>query len=82
MQALYLNCPELNDLNLNSCKNLHPGMLFDASFLDNDCKFLFFIIKHVIDNQCLYIHRETVTSVPQIRKCACIRLSRVVGWGH
>lgn len=25
-QALYLNCPELNDLNLNSCKNLHPGM--------------------------------------------------------
>lgn len=24
-QALYLNCPELNDLNLNSCTNLHPG---------------------------------------------------------
>ena len=25
MQALYLNCPQLNDLNLNSCRNLHPG---------------------------------------------------------
>lgn len=25
LQALYLNCPELNDLNLNSCTNLHPG---------------------------------------------------------
>ncbi|XP_011042426.1 PREDICTED: F-box/LRR-repeat protein 17-like [Populus euphratica] len=24
LDALYLNCPELNDLNLNSCKNLHP----------------------------------------------------------
>ncbi|KAL6007335.1 hypothetical protein ACLOJK_032832 [Asimina triloba] len=27
LQALYLNCPELNDLNLNSCKNLHPERL-------------------------------------------------------
>ncbi|KAK8570125.1 hypothetical protein V6N13_002823 [Hibiscus sabdariffa] len=25
LDALCLNCPELNDLNLNSCKNLHPG---------------------------------------------------------
>ncbi|RWR88872.1 F-box domain-containing protein [Cinnamomum micranthum f. kanehirae] len=24
LDALYLNCPELNDLNLNSCTNLHP----------------------------------------------------------
>ncbi|KAL3603551.1 hypothetical protein D5086_004410 [Populus alba] len=24
LDALYLNCPELIDLNLNSCKNLHP----------------------------------------------------------
>ncbi|KAJ4830745.1 hypothetical protein Tsubulata_014176 [Turnera subulata] len=24
LDALYLNCPELGDLNLNSCKNLHP----------------------------------------------------------
>ncbi|KAF9686894.1 hypothetical protein SADUNF_Sadunf02G0037300 [Salix dunnii] len=24
LDALYLNCPELVDLNLNSCKNLHP----------------------------------------------------------
>lgn len=31
MQALYLNCPELNDLNLNLCKNLHPGM--DMTFV-------------------------------------------------
>ncbi|KAG7014477.1 F-box/LRR-repeat protein 17, partial [Cucurbita argyrosperma subsp. argyrosperma] len=27
MQALYLNCPQLEDLNLNSCKNLHPERL-------------------------------------------------------
>ncbi|PON95021.1 F-box domain containing protein [Trema orientale] len=27
LSALYLNCPELNDLNLNSCKNLHPERL-------------------------------------------------------
>ncbi|KAL9227556.1 hypothetical protein vseg_003233 [Gypsophila vaccaria] len=24
LNALYLNCPELKDLNLNSCQNLHP----------------------------------------------------------
>ena len=28
MQALYLNCPELKDLNLTSCRNLHPGHFF------------------------------------------------------
>ncbi|KAI9119007.1 hypothetical protein K1719_009682 [Acacia pycnantha] len=27
LDALYLNCPQLNDLNLNSCKNLHPERL-------------------------------------------------------
>ncbi|KAJ8513606.1 hypothetical protein OPV22_004040 [Ensete ventricosum] len=27
LDALYLNCPELNDLNLNSCTNLHPEKL-------------------------------------------------------
>ncbi|XP_015891437.3 F-box/LRR-repeat protein 17 [Ziziphus jujuba] len=27
LDALYLNCPELNDLNLNSCNNLHPERL-------------------------------------------------------
>ncbi|GMN48899.1 hypothetical protein TIFTF001_018072 [Ficus carica] len=27
LDALYLNCPELNDLNLNSCRNLHPERL-------------------------------------------------------
>ncbi|KAL2984997.1 hypothetical protein AAZX31_12G124300 [Glycine max] len=27
-EALYLNCPQLNDLNLNSCRNLHPGSHF------------------------------------------------------
>ncbi|CAI9107713.1 OLC1v1007146C2 [Oldenlandia corymbosa var. corymbosa] len=27
LQALYLNCPDLNDLNLNSCCNLHPERL-------------------------------------------------------
>ncbi|KAJ0974054.1 hypothetical protein J5N97_016019 [Dioscorea zingiberensis] len=27
LDALYLNCPELNDLNLNSCTNLHPESL-------------------------------------------------------
>ncbi|KAK4492492.1 hypothetical protein RD792_003301 [Penstemon davidsonii] len=27
LDALYLNCPHLNDLNLNSCTNLHPERL-------------------------------------------------------
>ncbi|PSR86106.1 F-box/LRR-repeat protein [Actinidia chinensis var. chinensis] len=27
LDALYLNCPKLNDLNLNSCSNLHPERL-------------------------------------------------------
>ncbi|CAN1270772.1 F-box/LRR-repeat protein 17 [Linum perenne] len=27
LDALYLNCPKLNDLNLNSCRNLHPERL-------------------------------------------------------
>ncbi|KAK4273078.1 hypothetical protein QN277_021545 [Acacia crassicarpa] len=27
LDALYLNCPQLNDLNLNSCTNLHPDRL-------------------------------------------------------
>ncbi|XP_071939026.1 F-box/LRR-repeat protein 17-like [Coffea arabica] len=27
LDALHLNCPELNDLNLNCCKNLHPERL-------------------------------------------------------
>ncbi|KAL3531276.1 hypothetical protein ACH5RR_010598 [Cinchona calisaya] len=27
LDALHLNCPELNDLNLNSCSNLHPERL-------------------------------------------------------
>ncbi|MQL80762.1 hypothetical protein Taro_013214 [Colocasia esculenta] len=27
LDALHLNCPELNDLNLNSCRNLHPERL-------------------------------------------------------
>ncbi|KAK4418344.1 F-box/LRR-repeat protein 17 [Sesamum alatum] len=27
LDALYLNCPHLNDLNLNSCRNLHPERL-------------------------------------------------------
>ncbi|KAK1264270.1 F-box/LRR-repeat protein 17 [Acorus gramineus] len=27
LDALYLNCPELNDLNLTSCTNLHPERL-------------------------------------------------------
>ncbi|XP_039001049.1 F-box/LRR-repeat protein 17-like [Hibiscus syriacus] len=28
LDALCLSCPELNDLNLNSCENLHPERLF------------------------------------------------------
>ncbi|XP_074368246.1 F-box/LRR-repeat protein 17 isoform X2 [Apium graveolens] len=36
LDALYLNCPELNDLNLNSCKNLHPeSMLIQCPNLEN-----------------------------------------------
>ncbi|KAF8401807.1 hypothetical protein HHK36_012753 [Tetracentron sinense] len=27
LDALYLNCPDLNDLNLTSCRNLHPERL-------------------------------------------------------
>lgn len=36
MQALYLNCPELNDLNLNSCMNLNPGLHFHVPHLGCD----------------------------------------------
>ncbi|KAG6492770.1 hypothetical protein ZIOFF_047735 [Zingiber officinale] len=32
VDALYLNCPELNDLNLNLCTNLHPGILLSLGF--------------------------------------------------
>ncbi|XP_020092021.1 F-box/LRR-repeat protein 17 [Ananas comosus] len=36
LDALYLNCPELNDLNLNSCTNLHPErLLLQCSDLKN-----------------------------------------------
>ncbi|KAK7336814.1 hypothetical protein VNO77_17362 [Canavalia gladiata] len=36
LDALYLNCPQLNDLNLNSCKNLHPErLLLQCSALEN-----------------------------------------------
>ena len=40
-QALYVKCPELNDLNLNSCTNLHPGIMF---FPSSGCQ----IVKAVI----------------------------------
>ncbi|WOH01735.1 hypothetical protein DCAR_0521120 [Daucus carota subsp. sativus] len=36
LDALYLNCPELKDLNLNSCKNLHSeSMLIQCPNLEN-----------------------------------------------
>ncbi|XP_008786093.2 F-box/LRR-repeat protein 17-like [Phoenix dactylifera] len=36
LDALFLNCPELNDLNLNSCTNLHPErLLLQCSNLKN-----------------------------------------------
>ncbi|KAK7345829.1 hypothetical protein VNO77_16441 [Canavalia gladiata] len=36
LDALYLNCPQLNDLNLNSCRNLHPGrLLLQCPTLEN-----------------------------------------------
>ncbi|KAK1399118.1 F-box/LRR-repeat protein 17 [Heracleum sosnowskyi] len=36
LDALYLNCPQLNDLNLNLCKNLHPeSMLIQCPNLEN-----------------------------------------------
>ncbi|KAL2507788.1 F-box/LRR-repeat protein 17 [Forsythia ovata] len=36
LDALYLNCPELNDLNLNSCRNLHPErLLLECSNLES-----------------------------------------------
>ncbi|KAE8665418.1 F-box/LRR-repeat protein 17 [Hibiscus syriacus] len=36
LDALCLNCPELNDLNLNSCKNLHPErLLLECPSLQN-----------------------------------------------
>ncbi|KAJ1385518.1 Leucine-rich repeat domain superfamily [Sesbania bispinosa] len=43
LDALYLNCPQLNDLNLNSCKNLHPErLLLQCPTLENvhasDCQ--------------------------------------------
>ncbi|RDX91912.1 F-box/LRR-repeat protein 17, partial [Mucuna pruriens] len=43
LDALYLNCPQLNDLNLNSCRNLHPErLLLQCPSLENvhasDCQ--------------------------------------------
>ncbi|KAE9589178.1 hypothetical protein Lal_00000149 [Lupinus albus] len=36
LDALYLNCPQLNDLNLNSCRNLHPErLLLQCPALEN-----------------------------------------------
>ncbi|KAK7270306.1 hypothetical protein RIF29_23355 [Crotalaria pallida] len=36
LDALYLNCPQLNDLNLNSCRNLHPErILLHCPALEN-----------------------------------------------
>ncbi|KAK7277586.1 hypothetical protein RJT34_22601 [Clitoria ternatea] len=36
LDALYLNCPQLYDLNLNSCRNLHPGrLLLQCPTLEN-----------------------------------------------
>ncbi|KAK8467903.1 hypothetical protein PHAVU_007G176500 [Phaseolus vulgaris] len=36
LDALYLNCPRLIDLNLNSCTNLHPGrLLLQCPTLEN-----------------------------------------------
>ncbi|XP_019178228.1 PREDICTED: F-box/LRR-repeat protein 17-like [Ipomoea nil] len=36
LDALYLNCPELNDLNLNSCSNLQPErLLLQCANLEN-----------------------------------------------
>ncbi|XP_015948513.3 F-box/LRR-repeat protein 17 [Arachis duranensis] len=36
LDALYLNCPQLNDLNLNSCRNLHPErLLLQCPTLEN-----------------------------------------------
>ncbi|TKY62397.1 F-box/LRR-repeat protein 17 [Spatholobus suberectus] len=36
LDALYLNCPQLNDLNLNSCRNLHPErLLLQCPSLEN-----------------------------------------------
>ncbi|KAH7863769.1 hypothetical protein Vadar_021779 [Vaccinium darrowii] len=36
LDALYLNCPQLIDLNLNSCRNLHPErLLLQCPNLDN-----------------------------------------------
>uniref|UniRef100_A0A0D3HWH5 F-box domain-containing protein n=1 Tax=Oryza barthii TaxID=65489 RepID=A0A0D3HWH5_9ORYZ len=48
LDALYVNCPELSDLNLNCCTNLHPGAMSlpenaDAIFLQRQllkCKCL------------------------------------------
>lgn len=33
MQALCLNCPELDDLNLNTCRNLRPGIYYRTLYL-------------------------------------------------
>ncbi|KAM7521663.1 hypothetical protein LguiA_011565 [Lonicera macranthoides] len=36
LDGLYLNCPELNDLNLNSCRNLNPErLILQCPNLDN-----------------------------------------------
>lgn len=75
MQALNLNCPELNDLNLNSCNNLHPGMCFNSSF----STFKYFLMSCLCSLTTSSECREIATSMPQFGKRACIRLPRNAG---
>ncbi|KAA8550802.1 hypothetical protein F0562_002486 [Nyssa sinensis] len=71
LDALYLNCPELNDLNLNSCSNLHPGLSayfppFKPSCLRTEavCKFYFYLI-----DVCVVFQRDCYFSVSICRVC-------------
>jgi hypothetical protein len=71
IDALYLNCPELNDLNLNSCTNLNPGLMsFPLFFM-----LLSMLIVAIVINHLNILRRTVASSVSKIKECACIWLS-------
>ena len=72
-----MKCPELNDLNLNSCTNLHPGIMFFPSS-GYQIKMIELLLS--LSKVSITFHRAVATSVPKFEECACIWMSRYVDW--
>ncbi|CAL5425145.1 unnamed protein product [Camellia sinensis] len=69
LDSLYLNCPELNELNLNSCRNLHPErLLLQCPNLGSvhalDCQDM---LVETIQNQAIMVSSESAAVENPIR---------------